>query len=323
MNTNEKNRLSQIVSNLLVETQERIQKSLWQELVEITNEKLINTLFKNFSKLNIYQTENIVQETYLKFITEIITRSEKRQILFLDKEGKQVKNIFAYLYKIAKNKTILFLKKMDKVQFLDENQDAIVETEIISNDENKLLELEYRSKYLAISAIDPDSQREAFYTIIQFEFQEEKYTNDDVAKLIHAPSGNAVTQRKKEARKKYIQLLKNYQKRIQQTESFTLERIEKRIRQKIAKKTILDTSLETENTEELGALIWQIILLTKDKNFEIYCKFFLLDSVLEISNSELNKKNEIDFSELNYIFNHWTENQVTYESLINPKLKQS
>jgi DNA-directed RNA polymerase specialized sigma24 family protein len=323
MNTNEKNRLNQIVSTLLVETQDRIQKSLWRELVEITNEKLINTLFKNFSNLNIYQTENIVQETYLKFTTEVVTRSEKKQALFLDKEGKKVKNIFAYLYKIARNKAILFFKKMNKMQFLDENQDTELQIETIINDENKLLELEYRSKYLAISAIDPDSQREAFYTIIQFEFQEKKYTNDDVAKLINAPSGNAVTQRKKEARKKYIQLLKNYQKRTQQTENFTLERIEKKIKQKLAKKTILDAPLETENREELGALIWQIILLTKDKNFDIYCKFFLLDSVSEISNSVLNKENETDFSELNYIFNHWTENQITYESLINPKLKQS
>ena len=134
--------------------------------------------------------------------------------------------------------------------------------------------------------------------------------------MIGASSANAVTQRKKEAKKKYIQLLNNYDKRLEQTEKFTLERIQKKIKKKLAQNSILDSVFKTKNRDELELVIWQIILLTKEENFENYCKFFLLDSISETSNKEI----KLDFSELNYIFNHWIENKITYEMLINPKL---
>jgi len=315
MNSNEKNSLNQVVSTLLVETQERNQKNLWFELVKITNQDLIDALFKNFSKLTIYQIEDIIQETYFKFNKEILKRREKNKTLFLDEKGEKIGNFFSYLYIMAKNEALSVSKKATKMQPLTENYDAIEQKEILFDEENQLVKIEYRSKYLAISAIDPESQREAFYTIIQFELQAETYTNDDVAKIINAPSANAVTQRKKEAKKKYIQLLKNYGKRTKQTENIDSKRIENKIKQKLVQNSILE--IKSENTKELELLIWQIILLTKEDNFENYCKFFLLDSVSETKN----KENKIDFSELNYIFSHWIENLITYELLINPKLK--
>ncbi len=322
MNNNQKNILNQFVATLLVETNEGNRKKIWRKLVENTNQKLINFLLKNFLNLTIYQIETIVQDTYLKFNEQILKKRESKQVVFLDKKLEKVENIFAYLYKIARNEAILVSKKATKTEFLHQNYDTKLQTEAVI-DENQLSELEYRSKYLAISAINPHSQREAFYTFIQFEFQKtdsnKKYTNADIAKLINAPSANAVTQRKKEAKKKYIQLLKNYRKRIEQTENITLGRIEKKIKQKLTQYFIFNPLLKSQNIEELEILLWQVILLTTDKNFENYCNFFLFDSLKEASN----KENQINFSELNYIFNHWIENKITYESLINPKLKQS
>jgi len=217
---------------------------------------------------------------------------------------------------MARHEALSVIREVNKMQPLDENQDANLSTETQNYVSELEYKLEYRSKCLAISAIDPESQREAFYVIVQFELSGQKYTNDDVAKLIGASSANAVTQRKKEAKKKYIQLLNNYDKRLEQTEKFTLERIQKKIKKKLAQNSILDSVFKTKNRDELELVIWQIILLTKEENFENYCKFFLLDSISETSNKEI----KLDFSELNYIFNHWIENKITYEMLINPKL---
>ncbi|PIY08701.1 MAG: hypothetical protein COZ18_10950 [Flexibacter sp. CG_4_10_14_3_um_filter_32_15] len=316
MNTDEKNRFNELVSDLLTETDKRIRTKLWRELLELTNQQFIVFLSKDFSTLTIHQCEDIVQEIYLKFNDKILEKRAKNETVYLDKNGDKVKDTFSYLYRMARHEALSVIREVNKMQPLDENQDANLSTETQNYVSELEYKLEYRSKCLAISAIDPESQREAFYVIVQFELSGQKYTNDDVAKLIGASSANAVTQRKKEAKKKYIQLLNNYDKRLEQTEKFTLERIQKKIKKKLAQNSILDSVFKTKNRDELELVIWQIILLTKEENFENYCKFFLLDSISETSNKEI----KLDFSELNYIFNHWIENKITYEMLINPKL---
>ena len=230
MNTDEKNRFNELVSDLLTETDKRIRTKLWRELLELTNQQFIVFLSKDFSTLTIHQCEDIVQEIYLKFNDKILEKRAKNETVYLDKNGDKVKDTFSYLYRMARHEALSVIREVNKMQPLDENQDANLSTETQNYVSELEYKLEYRSKCLAISAIDPESQREAFYVIVQFELSGQKYTNDDVAKLIGASSANAVTQRKKEAKKKYIQLLNNYDKRLEQTEKFTLERIQKKIK---------------------------------------------------------------------------------------------
>ena len=156
MNTDEKNRFNELVSDLLTETDKRIRTKLWRELLELTNQQFIVFLSKDFSTLTIHQCEDIVQEIYLKFNDKILEKRAKNETVYLDKNGDKVKDTFSYLYRMARHEALSVIREVNKMQPLDENQDANLSTETQNYVSELEYKLEYRSKCLAISAIDPE-----------------------------------------------------------------------------------------------------------------------------------------------------------------------